>query len=276
LTFLDTIASNMENILTNSGLIHIRVQIFGYLDHKTLKNCREAFAKRFGEDWYLCERLVLVQSLLEFGDKVKYGISFEKNLRDFIPGWDKAVKKFDKMASLNDLYEVIGSLKVYVEDKKVDVADLYMPLHFAACKGHVKVMELLLHTDLNINERVDRGLTPFIIACLNGHTEVVNLMITSSKEYGIDLNACCDRGWTVFFLACLKPHMEIVKLMVEKRTQYEINIHQKTRSTDFGDGIRTAWKTVNYRFKYCSKENKASFKELKRILKKAYLEDKNP
>jgi len=266
LTFLDTIASNMENILTNSGLIHIRVQIFGYLDHKTLKNCREAFAKRFGEDWYLCERLVLVQSLLEFGDKVKYGISFEKNLRDFIPGWDKAVKKFDKMATLNDLYEVIGSLKVFVDYK-------YSPLHFAAYKGYVKLMELLLHTDLNINEGIC-GFTPFIVACWNGHIEVVNLMITTSKEYGIDLNACSDHGWTGFFQACLKPHTEIVKLLVGNRTKYGINIHQKTRPP--GEAPRTAWKIVNGRFQHCSKENKASYKELKRILKKAYLEDKKP
>ena len=266
MTFLDTITSNMENILTNSGLIHIRVQIFGYLDHKTLKNCREAFAKRFGEDWYLCERLVLVQCLLEFGDKVKYGVSFEKILRDFIPGWDKAVKKFDKMASLTDLYEVIGSLKVFVDYK-------YSPLHFAAYKGYVKLMELLLHTDLNINEGIC-GTTPFIEACCNGHIEVVNLMITSAEEYGIDLNACSDHGWTGFFQACLKPHTEVVKLLVGNRTKYGINIHQKTRPP--GEAPRTAWKIVNGRFQHCSKENKASYKELKRILKKAYLEDKKP
>jgi len=265
----------MENILTNSGLIHIRVQIFGYLDHKTLKNCREAFAKRFGEDWYLCERLVLVQSLLEFGDKVKYGISFEKNLRDFIPGWDKAVKKFDKMASLNDLYEVIGPLKELLgrQVSAWTTICVYKPLHFAASKGHVKLMEFLLHTDLNINEGID-GTTPFIVACSNGHIEVVNLMITTSKEYGIDLNACSDHGWTGFFQACLKPHTEIVKLLVGNRTKYGINIHQKTRPP--GEAPRTAWKIVNGRFQHCSKENKASYKELKRILKKAYLEDKKP
>ena len=108
---LEIISRKMENILTNSGLIHIREQIFGYFDQKTLKNCREAFAQKYGEDWDLwLERLILVQCIFEFGDKEillaeqtkwRYGRLLSRTiLRDVVPGWDKAVKKFVKMASL--------------------------------------------------------------------------------------------------------------------------------------------------------------------------------
>ena len=100
----------MENILTNPGLIDIREQIFGHFDRKTLKNCRKVFTKKYGEDWDLwLERLILVQYILEFGDKkVKYA---KRILSDAIPGWDNAVKKFGKTASLEDLNEVKRSLK---------------------------------------------------------------------------------------------------------------------------------------------------------------------
>ena len=314
----------MENILTNSGLIHICEQIFGYFDQKTLKNCREAFAQKYGEDWDLwLERLILVQCIFEFGDKEillaeqtkwRYGRLLSRAiLRDFVPGWDKAVKKFGKMASLNDLNEVKGSLKGLLEDRSI-MSD--KPLHYAAWKGHVKLMELLLNTDLNINE-ADKlcGSQPFILACQKGHIEIVNLMVTVSKEYGIDLNArqyyemtgfisACLRGrteivnfiitaskeydidlnagdadgFTGFISACNGGHTKIAELMIDNRTKYGIDIQQK----DY-DG-QTALDLVNIRikkppncpdwlFRESSEEKKASFKELKRILEKAYLED---
>ena len=61
----------MENILTNSGLIHIREKIFDHFDHKTLTICREVFAKKYGEDLELwLEKRILLHRLLEIGDKI--------------------------------------------------------------------------------------------------------------------------------------------------------------------------------------------------------------
>ena len=100
----------MEHILSNPGLIDIREQIFGHFDQKTLEICREVFANRFGEDWdSWLERLILVQRILEFGNKFKMKDE-KQTFTDFVSGWDKAVKKFGKMASLKDLNEVNGSL----------------------------------------------------------------------------------------------------------------------------------------------------------------------
>ena len=66
----------MENILTNPGLIDIREQIFGYFDLKTLKNCREAFAEKYGEDLDLwLERLILVQDIFELGEVMVFDIN---------------------------------------------------------------------------------------------------------------------------------------------------------------------------------------------------------
>jgi len=52
------------------------------------------------------------------------------------------------------------------------------PLHSVAKHGHLKLMEFLMYTDSDINEE-NVCYTPFIEACRKGHTEIVNLMITS-------------------------------------------------------------------------------------------------
>ena len=103
-------------------------------------------------------------------------------MKDILPGWNKAVKKFVKKASLIDLNDVKGSMKG-LSNRAVR----YFPFHYVAVKGHVRLMKLLFYTDLNINKRDVREWhwedTPFIKACQYGQTEVVNLMVTSSKEF---------------------------------------------------------------------------------------------
>ena len=165
--------------MTNPGLIDIREQIFGQFDLKTLKNCREVFAQKFGEEWDLwLERLIMIQCIVEFGDnevKPYYAYGTPKNLSDSIPGWDKAAKKFGKTASLDDLNEVKGSLKGIFEFGRER-----WPFDYTIVEGHVKLMKLLFLTDLNINDEHHNGFTPFTEACLVGQTEIVNLMVTSS------------------------------------------------------------------------------------------------
>ena len=178
------------------------------------------------------------------------------------------------MASLKDLDEVKGSLKGLSNR-----ANRYFPFHRAAKKGHLKLMELLLYTDLNINKGDVRdtsglgytGNTPFIESCQEGHTEIVKLMVTSSKEFGIDLNASNFNGWTGLMFACQRGHTEIVKLMIENRTKFRINIQQENNSG------HTPLKIVNKRIKYARGGfKKASFKELKDILEEAYSADNEP
>ena len=305
--------------MKSEGLIDIREQIFRHFDLKTLEICQEVFGKRYGEDWDLwLEKLIFIQRLLEFGNKNTKGYNqyqrcYEKynvKNKNFIPGWDKAVKKFGKNASRNDLNEIEESLKGLLEDR---FPELYTPLHCAAINGYVKLMELLFLTDLNVNnvDVVTYGRTAFIAACQEGQLEIVNLMVTKSKEYGIDLNASDDNGCTGFWFACFegheevvnlmltssieydidlnarnhygctglivacdKGHIEIAKLMIENRTynrtKYGINIQQETNNG------RTALFVVNEEMKYNygkSNEKKTSFKELKDILEKAISAD---
>ena len=217
----------MENIFTNSGLIDIREQIFGYLDQKTLKNCREVFAKEFGEEWdSWLERFILIQFILDFGDeKVDYKY-MEVLIKDLVPGWKKAVQKFGIAASLTDLDEVKGSLKrLFIEEKIMKRWDA-SPLHSVAEHHgqHLKLMEFLLYTDSDINEEIV-CYTPFIEACRKGHTEIVNLMITSSKKFGIDLNY--GNNLTGFMHACSSGRVDIVKLMITSSKEFGIDLNAR-------------------------------------------------
>ena len=282
--------------MKNEGLIDIREQIFRHFDRKTLENCREVFGTRYGEDWDLwLEKLILVQSILEFSDK-------NDKYKDFIPEWDKAVKKYGKTASIEDLDEVKESLQELWDWKRLNLNNL---LCYAAEEGHVKLMELLLHTDFTKNE----GHRAFMAACENGHTEIVDLLMNASKEHGIDLNASNVYGKTGFMVACENGHTEIVnlmmnaskehvidlnasnyygdtgliwaisgghteiaKLMIENRAKYGINIKQEDK---YGC---TALDIVNgeIEWQYLSEKKKATFKELKHMLEEAYLEDNEP
>ena len=65
---------------------------------------------------------------------------------------------------------------------------------FEACwTGKTKVVELLLKhyesEDIDLNARNEYGQTAFISACLNGHKDVVKLLLDNSD---IDLNARAD------------------------------------------------------------------------------------
>jgi len=233
------ISIKMENILSNPGLIHIRIQIFSCFDFKTLEICREVFTKRFGEDWdSWLERLSLVKYMLEFGDKV-FGKGEEETIKKIIPGWCKAVKKFGKMASLKDLNEVKESIDGLLSKRKrkcKNGCENCIPtslVHLTAQYNHVKLMELLLHTDFDFNQR-NRGETPFTLSCNWGHIAIANLLIDLSS---IHLNARNEKGYTGFIWACNQGHTELVNLMINSSKEFGIDLNARLPPTHPKSGI---------------------------------------
>ena len=221
--------SPLDNILSNPGLIDIRDQIFGYFDHETLEVCCEVFAQRFGGDWDVwLKRLTSIQCMIEFGDKM-VAYSRRKTVKDFIPGWDKGVKSFGNMASLKDLNEVKGSMRGLL-DLRGCCGRVHFPPHVIA-NGHVKLMELLCHTDFDFKRCYCH---PLIVACRKGSTEIVNFLVRSSKEFGIDLNARNDDGETGFMRACYYGQTEIVKLMINSSKEFGIDLNVRNVNGDTG------------------------------------------
>ena len=220
--------STLDNILSNPGFIDIRDQIFGYFDHETLEVCCEVFAQRFGEDWDVwLKRLASIQYMVEFGDQM---VEFPrgKTVKDIIPGWDKGVKTFGNMASLTDLNEVKVSMKELLNLRGMCSDN---PVYLSAMDGHVKLLELLCHTDFDFKQSIDR---PLIVACKEGSTEIVNLLVNSSKEFGIDLNARNDNGGTGFTWACRQGHTEIVNLMINSSKEFGIDLNARNDCGETG------------------------------------------
>ena len=95
-----------------------------------------------------------------------------------------------------------------------------------ACgSGHKDVVQLLLyHSDPNIelNVKVEYGMTAFIWACQKGHKDVVQLLLDHSNR--IELNARRDNSMTAFMWACFFGHKDVVKLLLECSEFVDINI----------------------------------------------------
>ena len=189
-------------------------------------------------------------------------------VKNIIPGWNKAVEKFSTEASIEDLKEVKRSLKGLM---KLGTCNRY-PVHKAAENGYVKLMKLFFYTDFDFNQLENvfdvAGWYVFHHACMHGRTEIVEMMINSSKELGIDLNARnhCGSGWSGFTYAIfnLNHEADTMKLMIEKRKEFGIDIRQKDEKG------KTPLDTLNEIMKITTRD----FTERKAILEEAYAEDK--
>ena len=176
------------------------------------------------------ERIALVKFLQEFGDKLmenpdwepipgkpaKCWEQFDKVSNIFF-AWQKTVKNYATQASLEDLQEVKDSLKkLLIKDGKYGED----PVHEAAKNGDVKLMEFLMK---------GYGQTAMHWACRNGNTETVQLIIQSSKDFGIDLNAKDNSGDTAWIEACLHGKTETAQLIIQHSKDFDIDLNAKGR-----------------------------------------------
>jgi hypothetical protein len=88
------------------------------------------------------------------------------------------------------------------------------PLLMACQDGHAEVVGMLLACDaVDVNKATtDDGSTPLLMACQKGHTEVVGMLLACD---GVDLNkAMTDDGTTPLFAACQEGRTEVVRLLL--------------------------------------------------------------
>ena len=78
--------------------------------------------------------------------------------------------------------------------------------------------------DLNAGDD-DYGLTAFHYACRIGRTELVSMMLELATEYSIDLNARGLDGATAFHEACECEAMGIVKMILKNWKKFGIIIN---------------------------------------------------
>ena len=87
------------------------------------------------------------------------------------------------------------------------------------CKcGETNVVELLLEhfncEENGLHIKDEDGFTSFMVACLNGHKDVVKLLLDHS-ETNIDLNMEANFWMTAFIVACKNEHKDVVQLFLK-------------------------------------------------------------
>ena len=256
-------------IMRGQGLCHIREQIFGYLRYETLENCRKV-SKLWKDS---LERIALIKCIEEFGDREVKSMytMYNKKVSAFFPGWKNAAQKYGVQASTEDLEKVNDSLKKLARGNGKCCE---YPVHEAAGNGDVKLMELIFRTSFDVNDeddygtkdredkygritKVGRGRTAFLVACQYGQTEIAQLFIQSSKEFGIDLNTKNNSGRTALHVACFHGKTKTVQMILKNWKEFGIDI--KAQDTDG----KTALEYINHR-------DGEEYNQIKKMLEKEY------
>ena len=105
-----------------------------------------------------------------------------------------------------------------------------------ACEyGETKVVELLLERcnseENGLNTKNEFGRTALMMACSNGHKDVVKLLLNHFER--IEPNARSSHGWTAFMIACYKGHKDVVKLLLDHSDRIELNARTNVGWTAF-------------------------------------------
>ncbi|TYZ68978.1 hypothetical protein PybrP1_000212 [[Pythium] brassicae (nom. inval.)] len=111
----------------------------------------------------------------------------------------------------------------------------YSPLHYAATRGHLEVIHLLLDFGWSIDARNDLLETPLHLAAYSGHTPSAECLL----DRGADVNALNSDGETPLFYAARKSHYRVVRLLVRR----ECDLAIKNRFGDVAEDDATREKT---------------------------------
>jgi ankyrin repeat protein len=97
-------------------------------------------------------------------------------------------------------------------DKEMKDNDGDTALYIACGNGHSEMVKLLIESGVG-KETVTsiHGSTPLIIACAKGHFEVVKMLI----ESGVDKDKEAGDGSTPLIVACQAGHSKVAKLLIE-------------------------------------------------------------
>lgn len=70
-------------------------------------------------------------------------------------------------------------------------------MHVAAKWGRIKMVNLLMSKNANIEAKTRDGLTPLHCAARSGHHEVVDILIENGAPIGSKTKVCIRQAWSL-------------------------------------------------------------------------------
>ena len=96
-------------------------------------------------------------------------------------------------------------------------------LYHACFWGHLDVVRLLLHANVDPNIASNKAITPLSMASYNGHNEIVELLVDAKA----DVDAQDNDGTTAIYAASQQGHMKVVETLINANADLSL-------STTFG------------------------------------------
>ena len=92
-------------------------------------------------------------------------------------------------------------------------SDGWTALHFAANKGYISMVEMLLSRTADISAQTNQGWTSLHMASFDGHVEIVKLLLDANA----DVSRQTDDGPTALHFASFNRHVKVVKLLLDAK-----------------------------------------------------------
>ena len=120
----------------------------------------------------------------------------------------------------------IGNFLDLKENEVMAVLGSGAALWIASLNGHTDVVKLLIENHARVNSRGRNGTTALWAAAQNGHTDIVELLIQNDANVNKK-----DRDFTApLWIASQNGHTDIVKLLIENDA--EVNHASESREYD--------------------------------------------
>ncbi len=139
----------------------------------------------------------------------------------------KFTAKFVKTMSLLDTHQLVinGDIKG-LKQKLIENPELILErnakdnnlLMLASRFGHFDIVKYLIEQNrININERNDERYTPLIYSCVEGHSEISELLIKN----GANINVKGRHGNTPLIFSCMGKHKECVRVLLNHKVDVQ-------------------------------------------------------
>lgn len=132
-------------------------------------------------------------------------------------------KKGDRNAFLKYLSLLSSVLKKININYKDDSGWSF--IHYASYEGNLKIVEILIELNANVNAKTVNLKTPILLSCEKGYFDITRILI----ENGGILSSLDNEKNTAVHLCCLNGHVELLKYLLEKNPDADCkNIYNKT------------------------------------------------